>query len=279
MQIIQDISSTKSLCRSLKQEGTLGFVPTMGYLHEGHLSLVKQSVKENPNTIVSIFVNPSQFGQNEDLDTYPRDLERDVALLKECGVEYVFNPNAQTIYPSGFDTWVVPEKLASVLCGKSRPGHFRGVATVVLKLLNITNPDHMYMGIKDYQQLRILKQMASDLHLDCDIVACPIVREADGLAMSSRNSYLNPDERKRALSLYHGLLKARELYEQGERDCGQIIKTIKSIIRESGGRIDYIECVDPLTLQSISEAKDDTRMMLAVYFGKTRLIDNMALKA
>jgi pantoate--beta-alanine ligase len=279
MQIIQDISSTKSLCRSLKQEGTLGFVPTMGYLHEGHLSLVKQSVKENPNTIVSIFVNPSQFGQNEDLDTYPRDLERDVALLKECGVEYVFNPNAQTIYPSGFDTWVVPEKLANVLCGKSRPGHFRGVATVVLKLLNITNPDHMYMGIKDYQQLRILKQMASDLHLDCDIVACPIVREADGLAMSSRNSYLNPDERKRALSLYHGLLKARELYEQGERDCGQIIKTIKSIIQESGGRIDYIECVDPLTLQSISEAKDDTRMMLAVYFGKTRLIDNMALKA
>lgn len=279
MQIIQDISLTKSLCRSLKQEGTLGFVPTMGYLHEGHLSLVKQSVKENPNTIVSIFVNPSQFGQNEDLDTYPRDLERDVALLKECGVEYVFNPNAQTIYPSGFDTWVVPEKLASVLCGKSRPGHFRGVATVVLKLLNITNPDHMYMGIKDYQQLRILKQMASDLHLDCDIVACPIVREADGLAMSSRNSYLNPDERKRALSLYHGLLKARELYEQGERDCGQIIKTIKSIIQESGGRIDYIECVDPLTLQSISEAKDDTRMMLAVYFGKTRLIDNMALKA
>lgn len=279
MQIIQDISLTKSLCRSLKQEGTLGFVPTMGYLHEGHLSLVKQSVKENPNTIVSIFVNPSQFGQNEDLDTYPRDLERDVALLKECGVEYVFNPNAQTIYPSGFDTWVVPEKLASVLCGKSRPGHFRGVATVVLKLLNITNPDHMYMGIKDYQQLRILKQMASDLHLDCDIVACPIVREADGLAMSSRNSYLNPDERKRALSLYHGLLKARELYEQGERDCGQIIETIKSIIQESGGRIDYIECVDPLTLQSISEAKDDTRMMLAVYFGKTRLIDNMALKA
>lgn len=279
MQIIQDISSTKSLCRSLKQEGTLGFVPTMGYLHGGHLSLVKQSVKENPNTIVSIFVNPSQFGQNEDLDTYPRDLERDVALLKECGVEYVFNPNAQTIYPSGFDTWVVPEKLASVLCGKSRPGHFRGVATVVLKLLNITNPDHMYMGIKDYQQLRILKQMASDLHLDCDIVACPIVREADGLAMSSRNSYLNPDERKRALSLYHGLLKARDLYGQGERDCGQIIKTIKSIIQESGGRIDYIECVDPLTLQSISEAKDDTRMMLAVYFGKTRLIDNMALKA
>ncbi len=241
--------------------------------------MVKQSVKESPNTIVSIFVNPSQFGQNEDLDTYPRDLERDVALLKECGVEYVFNPNAQTIYPSGFDTWVVPEKLASVLCGKSRPGHFRGVATVVLKLLNITNPDHMYMGIKDYQQLRILKQMASDLHLDCDIVACPIVREADGLAMSSRNSYLNPDERKRALSLYHGLLRARELYEQGERDCGQIIKTIKSIIQESGGRIDYIECVDPLTLQSISEAKDDTRMMLAVYFGKTRLIDNMALKA
>lgn len=279
MQIIQDISLTKSLCRSLKQEGTLGFVPTMGYLHEGHLSLVKQSVKENPNTIVSIFVNPSQFGQNEDLDTYPRDLERDVALLKECGVEYVFNPNAQTIYPSGFDTWVVPEKLASVLCGKSRPGHFRGVATVVLKLLNITNPDHMYMGIKDYQQLRILKQMARDLHLDCDIVACPIVREADGLAMSSRNSYLNPDERKRALSLYHGLLKARDLYGQGERDCGQIIKTIKSIIQESGGRIDYIECVDPLTLQSISEAKDDTRMMLAVYFGKTRLIDNMALKA
>lgn len=279
MQIIQDISLTKSLCHSLKQEGTLGFVPTMGYLHEGHLSLVKQSVKENPNTIVSIFVNPSQFGQNEDLATYPRDLERDVELLKECGVEYVFNPNAQAIYPDGFDTWVVPDKLAGVLCGKSRPGHFRGVATVVLKLLNITNPDHMYMGIKDYQQLRILKQMIIDLHLDCDIVACPIVREADGLAMSSRNSYLNPDERKRALSLYQGLLRARELYAQGERDCGLIINTIKENIQDSGGRIDYIECVDPLSLQSVSDAKDDTRMMLAVYFGKTRLIDNMALKA
>lgn len=279
MQIIQDISLTKSLCRSLKQEGTLGFVPTMGYLHEGHLSLVKQSVKENPNTIVSIFVNPSQFGQNEDLATYPRDLERDVELLKECGVEYVFNPSAQAIYPDGFDTWVVPDKLAGVLCGKSRPGHFRGVATVVLKLLNITNPDHMYMGIKDYQQLRILKQMIIDLHLDCDIVACPIVREADGLAMSSRNSYLNPDERKRALSLYRGLLRARELYAQGERDCGLIINTIKENIQDSGGRIDYIECVDPLSLQSVSDADDDTRMMLAVYFGKTRLIDNMALKA
>ena len=279
MQIIQDISLTKSLCRSLKQEGALGFVPTMGYLHEGHLSLVKQSVKENPNTIVSIFVNPSQFGQNEDLATYPRDLERDVALLKECGVEYIFNPSAQAIYPDGFDTWVVPDKLAGVLCGKSRPGHFRGVATVVLKLLNITNPDHMYMGIKDYQQLRILKQMIIDLHLDCDIVACPIVREADGLAMSSRNSYLNPDERKRALSLYQGLLRARELYAQGERDCGLIINTIKENIQDSGGRIDYIECVDPLSLQSVSDADDDTRMMLAVYFGKTRLIDNMALKA
>ena len=199
--------------------------------------------------------------------------------MKECGVEYIFNPSAQAIYPDGFDTWVVPDKLAGVLCGKSRPGHFRGVATVVLKLLNITNPDHMYMGIKDYQQLRILKQMIIDLHLDCDIVACPIVREADGLAMSSRNSYLNPDERKRALSLYQGLLRARELYAQGERDCGLIINTIKENIQDSGGRIDYIECVDPLSLQSVSDADDDTRMMLAVYFGKTRLIDNMALKA
>ncbi|MGI6198042.1 MAG: pantoate--beta-alanine ligase [Candidatus Cloacimonadaceae bacterium] len=279
MQIIQDISQVKSLCRSLKQEGSLGFVPTMGYLHEGHLSLVKQSVKENPNTVVSIFVNPSQFGPNEDLATYPRDLERDAALLKECGAGYVFTPTAQTMYPDGFDTWVVPDKLASVLCGKSRPGHFRGVATIVLKLINITAADHMYMGLKDYQQLRILKQMVTDLHLDCEIVACPIVRESDGLAMSSRNSYLNPSERKQALSLYHGLLKARELFEKGERDCGRIIETIKKSIQDSGGRIDYIECVNPLSLQSVQEAEADTRMMLAVYFGKTRLIDNMALKA
>lgn len=279
MQIIQDIALTKSLCRSLKQEGSLGFVPTMGYLHEGHLSLVKQSVKENPNTIVSVFVNPSQFGQNEDLATYPRDLERDVALLQECGVEYIFNPSTQAIYPNGFDTWVVPDKLADVLCGKSRPGHFRGVATIVLKLLNIVSPDHMYMGLKDFQQQRILKQMIIDLNLDCDIVACPIVREADGLAMSSRNSYLNPQQREKSLSLYQGLLKARELFAQGERDCGLIINTIKENIEYSGGVIDYIECVDPLSLQSVQEAEADTRMMLAVYFGKTRLIDNMALKA
>ncbi|HPV14667.1 MAG TPA: pantoate--beta-alanine ligase [Candidatus Cloacimonadota bacterium] len=279
MQIIQDIALTKSLCRSLKQEGSLGFVPTMGYLHEGHLSLVKQSVKENPNTIVSVFVNPSQFGQNEDLATYPRDLERDVALLQECGVEYIFNPSTQAIYPNGFDTWVVPDKLADVLCGKSRPGHFRGVATIVLKLLNIVSPDHMYMGLKDFQQQRILKQMIIDLNLDCDIVACPIVREADGLAMSSRNSYLNPQQREKSLSLYQGLLKARELFAQGERDCGLIINTIKENIENSGGVIDYIECVDPLSLQSVQEAEADTRMMLAVYFGKTRLIDNMALKA
>jgi len=279
MQIIQDIALTKSLCRSLKQEGSLGFVPTMGYLHEGHLSLVKQSVKENPNTIVTVFVNPSQFGQNEDLATYPRDLERDVALLQECGVEYIFNPSTQAIYPNGFDTWVVPDKLADVLCGKSRPGHFRGVATIVLKLLNIVSPDHMYMGLKDFQQQRILKQMIIDLNLDCDIVACPIVREADGLAMSSRNSYLNPQQREKSLSLYQGLLKARELFAQGERDCGLIINTIKENIENSGGVIDYIECVDPLSLQSVQEAEADTRMMLAVYFGKTRLIDNMALKA
>lgn len=279
MQIIQDIPQVKSLCRSLKQEGTLGFVPTMGFLHEGHLSLVKQSVKENPNTVVSIFVNPSQFGPNEDLATYPRDLERDAALLKECGADYVFTPTAQTMYPSGFDTWVEPDKLASVLCGKSRPGHFRGVATVVLKLINITAADHMYMGLKDYQQLSILKQMVIDLHLDCEIVPCPIVREADGLAMSSRNSYLNQSERRQALSLYHGLLKARELFEQGERDCEQIIETIKESIQASGGRIDYIECVHPLSLQSVQKAEADTRMMLAVYFGRTRLIDNMALKA
>ena len=201
-----------------------------------------------------------------------------MALLQECGVEYIFNPSTQAIYPNGFDTWVVPDKLADVLCGKSRPGHFRGVATIVLKLLNIVSPDHMYMGLKDFQQQRILKQMIIDLNLDCDIVACPIVREADGLAMSSRNSYLNPQQREKSLSLYQGLLR-RGAFAQGERDCGLIINTIKENIEYSGGVIDYIECVDPLSLQSVQEAEADTRMMLAVYFGKTRLIDNMALKA
>lgn len=279
MQLIQDIGEIRALCRSLRTEGSLGFVPTMGYLHEGHLSLVKQSVKENPNTVASIFVNPSQFGKNEDLSTYPRDLDRDLALLKACGVKYVFHPRSADIYPDGFDTWVVPDKLASVLCGKSRPTHFKGVATIVLKLINIIGADYMYMGIKDFQQLSILKRMLADLNLESSIVACPIVREADGLAMSSRNSYLNTQERNQALCLYTGLLQARKLFEQGERDCQLIIKEIHNHIQDSGGRIDYIECVDPISLQSVQKAQADTRMMLAVYFGKTRLIDNMALKA
>ncbi len=279
MQLISDIGEAKALCRSLKQQGSLGFVPTMGYLHEGHLSLVDSSVAANPNTIVSIFVNPSQFGQNEDLSTYPRDLKRDLELLKARAVKYVFYPRAQDIYPECFDTWVVPDKLADVLCGKSRPGHFRGVATIVLKLLNILTPDYMYMGIKDFQQLTILKRMITDLHLDCVIEPCPIVREADGLAMSSRNSYLNPEERQQALCLYEALQEAGKLFEAQEYSCEKIIKAAEKLILARGGIIDYIACVDPDTLQNQNRASAETRMLLAIYIGKTRLIDNMALKA
>jgi len=279
MQVINSIVEMRQLCRALKAEGKLGFVPTMGFLHEGHLSLVDSSVSANPNTLVSIFVNPAQFGKNEDLSSYPRDLERDLELLASRGVEHVFYPGAADMYPPGHKSWVVVEALSERLCGKSRPGHFRGVATVVLKLVNIVNPDYMYMGIKDFQQVVVLERMLEDLNLDTRIVRCPIIREADGLAMSSRNSYLDRGERVKALCLSQGLVKAQLLFQCGERNCSALIAAAARIIEAAGGQTDYIECVDPDALSPVKVANQDTRMLMAVYIGRTRLIDNGALGA
>ena len=279
MRLISSIAEMKALSRSLKTEGGLGFVPTMGFLHEGHLSLVDQSVKYNPNTIVSIFVNPAQFGKNEDLATYPRDLERDLALLESRGAKYVFHPDASEVYPADHKTWVEVDEFSSRLCGKSRPGHFRGVATIVLKLVNIVQPDFMYMGIKDFQQTVVLERMLLDLNLDTQIVRCPIVREADGLAMSSRNSYLDADERIMARCLSQALEAARSRFAGGERDCGKLIDAASQVIEASSAQIDYLECVDPLTLNPAVIATNDTRMVMAVFIGRTRLIDNAPLGA
>lgn len=279
MRVISSIAEMKALSRSLKTDSGLGFVPTMGFLHEGHLSLVDQSVKNNPHTIVSIFVNPAQFGKNEDLSTYPRDLERDLALLESRGVMYVFHPEAAEVYPSEHKTWVEVEELSSRLCGKSRPGHFRGVATIVLKLVNIVQPDFMYMGIKDFQQTVVLERMLMDLNLDTQIVRCPIVRESDGLAMSSRNSYLDADQRIRARCLYQALEAAQNRFARGERDCAALIDTASKVIEATFGQIDYVECVDPRDLMPVETAHPDTRMVMAVLIGRTRLIDNAPLGA
>ncbi|NLK49895.1 MAG: pantoate--beta-alanine ligase [Candidatus Cloacimonetes bacterium] len=274
MQLIESIPAMKEISRRLQSSGSLGFVPTMGYLHEGHLSLVDASVKENPHTVASIFVNPAQFGKNEDLSTYPRDLERDLKHLQSRGVDYVFYPQASDIYPEDYGTWVDVDKLGDLHCGKSRPGHFRGVCTIVLKLVNIIMPGFMYMGAKDFQQLVILQKMLQDLNLDTQIVPCPIVREDDGLAISSRNTYLDADERKRALCLSQALAHSRQLFMDGMRDSRQLIKAAAEIINNAGGQIDYIECVHPQSLLPVELAEADTRMLMAVYIGRTRLIDN-----
>lgn len=274
MQLIESIPAMKEISHRLQSAGSLGFVPTMGYLHEGHLSLVDASVKENPHTVASIFVNPAQFGKNEDLSTYPRDLERDLKHLQARGVDYVFYPQASDIYPEDYGTWVDVDKLGDLHCGKSRPGHFRGVCTIVLKLVNIIMPGFMYMGAKDFQQLVILQKMLQDMNLDTKIVPCPIVREDDGLAMSSRNTYLDADERKRALCLSQALAHSQQLFKDGVRDSRQLIKAAAEIINKAGGQIDYIECVHPQSLLPVEVAEADTRMLMAVYIGRTRLIDN-----
>lgn len=277
MRVISSIAEMKSASRALRAEGSLGFVPTMGFLHEGHLSLVDQSVKANPNTVVSIYVNPAQFGKNEDLATYPRNLDRDLEFLKSRGVTCVFVPESKDVYPASHKTWVEVESLSESLCGRSRPGHFKGVATVVLKLVNIVNPDLMYMGIKDFQQVVVLERMLADLNLDTYIERCEIVREADGLAMSSRNSYLDLDERIRARCLSVALHEAKRSFFTGERNCGVLVDIATRIIEASGGQIDYVQCVDPHSLLEQKDANPDTRMVMAVYIGRTRLIDNSAL--
>lgn len=273
------VGEMKGLVRRWKAEKkTIGFVPTMGYLHEGHLSLVRESKKRADVTVVSIFVNPTQFGPDEDFNKYPRDLEKDAAYLRKGGVDCLFYPDASEMYPPGYRTFVDVHGLQDRLCGKSRPGHFRGVATVVLKLFNILGPDLAFFGAKDAQQVLIIKRMAADLNLDVEVVTCPLVRESDGLALSSRNAYLSPEERKAARVLSVSLRRAERAVVAGERDAARVIAGIRSVIEaEPLARIDYVEAVDPESLEPVAEIRGNVLITLAVFIGSTRLIDNIRL--
>jgi pantoate--beta-alanine ligase len=258
--------------------GSVGFVPTMGYLHEGHISLVKQSRKENDVTAVSIFVNPTQFGPKEDFKTYPRDTDRDLRLLKEVGTDVVFMPSAEEMYPPNYSTWVDVEKLTSRLEGEVRPGHFRGVTTVVNKLFNIVEPTRSYFGQKDAQQALVLRKMAVDLNMNLEVIVLPTVREPDGLAMSSRNVYLDEKQRKAAVILYKSLTMAAGLRKKGEKDAAKIRQKMTELIKsEPLGTIDYISIADTATLDELEEIKGEALVSLAVRFGRTRLIDNFII--
>ena len=257
---------------------TVGLVPTMGFLHEGHLSLIETAKKENDFVVVSIFVNPTQFGPNEDFASYPRNFERDKALCESKGTDLVFYPTPEIMYPENFSTYINVENLTEGLCGASRPGHFKGVATVVAKLFNIVQPDRAYFGQKDAQQVAVLKQMTKDLNFDIDIVSCPIIREADGLALSSRNTYLVGDERKAALVLSKSLNLAKKMIEGGEKSSETIYKAIEKLISsEPSAKIEYIEILNSETLKAVKELSGYILIALAVRIGKPRLIDNMRI--
>ncbi len=278
MRVVRTTADLRSLLRPLRGEGKrIGFVPTMGFLHEGHGTLIRQSAARCDATVVSIFVNPTQFGPSEDLSSYPRDLERDQNLCLECGTTVLFIPDAAEIYPTGFQTHVEPGRLAEPLCGRYRPGHFRGVATVVAKLFNLVQPDLAFFGQKDFQQTVVIRRMVRDLNLPVDVVVVPTVREADGLALSSRNTYLDEDARRRALCLSQGLLAAKEAFEGGERDPGALLATARGPL--SGvDSVQYLELVDAQTLETLQGPVDRTvALCVAAYVGSTRLIDNVVM--
>jgi len=278
--IVEKVKDMKELSKKyLKENKTIGFVPTMGFLHEGHLSLVKRAREENDIVVVSIFVNPTQFGPNEDYESYPRDFERDVKLLKELNVDVVFHPPVEEMYPKDFSTYVEETKLSRYLCGKSRPGHFRGVCTIVTKLFNIVHPTRAYFGQKDAQQFRVIKRMVRDLNMDVELVECPIVREHDGLAMSSRNIYLSDDERVQALALYNSLKLAENLIKSGERDAGVVKSAMKEFLsRYDKVKIDYVEIVDEETLEPVKHIEGKVIVAIACWVGKARLIDNVIVQ-
>ncbi|SHH77474.1 pantoate--beta-alanine ligase [Sporanaerobacter acetigenes] len=273
------ISSIEEIKKIKRYNISIGFVPTMGYLHEGHISLIKKAREENDIVITSIFVNPTQFGPNEDFEKYPRDESRDLQKCEENGCDIVFLPQVDEMYPDSFLTFVQVEELGKGLCGKSRPTHFRGVTTVLTKLFNIVKPDRAYFGQKDAQQLVIVKKMVEDLNMDVEIIGCPIVREADGLAISSRNTYLSPEERNDALFLNKSLKLAKNLIENGEKNISIIKNEMKeTILSGNNNSIDYIEFVDTKTLNPVSEIKDKVLIAIAVKVGKTRLIDNIVVE-
>ncbi len=280
MNIISTINEVREQIKEWRKQGlTVGLVPTMGYLHEGHKSLIDAAVKENDKVVVSVFVNPTQFAPGEDLETYPRDLDRDAALCQEAGAALVFHPEPSEMYHQNYSTYVDMRTLTQGLCGKTRPTHFSGVCTVVSKLFHIVQPDRAYFGQKDAQQLAVIKHMVEDLNFDIKIVGCPIIREEDGLAKSSRNTYLNEEERKQAVILNQALQKGKEQIENGERRSSQIKQMIIQIIETMPlAKIDYVEVVDFQTLESIEEIKGEILVAVAVYIGKTRLIDNFIMK-
>mgnify|MGYP001772794945 CR=1 FL=1 len=280
MEVIKSISAMKEKSATFKKRGeSIGFVPTMGYLHEGHLSLVRLARKRADRVIVSIFVNPLQFGPSEDYHIYPRDLERDLHLLEKEKVDVVFVPDEKEMYPPDYQTYVEVTRLTQGLCGAFRPGHFKGVTTVVLKLFNIVKPDFAVFGEKDYQQLKVIQQMVKDLNLDVEIVSHPIVREESGLAMSSRNTYLSEEERHSAVALYHSLKLAERIILDGEKDVERVKNLIRDYLEKfPHNKVQYVEIVDPETLERVSEIKGPVLIALSVFVGKTRLIDNRLIK-
>ena len=279
MQIIKNISELRAIIKGWRKDGlSVGLVPTMGYLHEGHKSLIDRAVKENDRVVVSDFVNPTQFGPNEDFESYPRDINADAALCEGAGADVIFNPEADEMYDNALTT-VNMTDITEVLCGKTRPTHFSGVCTVVSKLFNIVTPDRAYFGQKDAQQLCVIRKMVKDLNFDIEIIGCPIVREEDGLAKSSRNTYLNPEERKAALCLSRALQLGKSRILDGEESADRIVKTIsEEIQKEPLARIDYVEAVDYNNLKPLNKIEKPLLCAVAVYIGKTRLIDNFIIE-
>ena len=276
MMIVSTLKELRS-ARSILDE-PVGLVPTMGYLHEGHLSLVRRAKEECASVVVSIFVNPTQFGPNEDLTTYPRDMERDLHLLESLGVNLVWAPTPEIMYPSGYQTWVQVEALTKPLEGAQRPSHFRGVATVVAKLFNSVQPAKAYFGQKDAQQVAVIRRMTHDLNFPLEIVICPTVREPDGLAMSSRNTYLDPEQRQAATVLYRALSAAKEAFEAGQRDAEKLRTLVReTIAAEPLAEMQYVSCADYDTLEELDTITGKALLSMAIFVGKTRLIDNFVL--
>lgn len=280
MQVVKTVKEVRDIVAAWRKEGlSVGLVPTMGYLHEGHQSLIRKSAEQNDRTVVSVFVNPIQFGPTEDLDAYPRDLERDKKAVEEAGGNLIFHPEPSEMYPEHFTSFIDTTETTELLCGAVRPIHFRGVCTVVGKLFNIVTPDKAYFGQKDAQQLATIRRFVRDLNFGIEIVACPIVREEDGLAKSSRNTYLNAEERQAALVLSQSLKKGKELIENGERDAQVVISAIKTNLeKEPLARVDYVEVVDFENIQRVETISGETLVAIAVYIGKTRLIDNFIVE-
>ncbi|MBI3128121.1 MAG: pantoate--beta-alanine ligase [Candidatus Tectomicrobia bacterium] len=280
MRLIESPSEMREAAEALRlSRAPVGLVPTMGALHEGHRSLIRRAAGECGAAVVSLFVNPAQFGPGEDFARYPRSLEADLRMCREEGAVAVYRPSAEAVYPGCFSTWVEVPALAEGLCGPHRPGHFRGVATVVLKLFAACRPHRAYFGEKDYQQLVLIRRMERDLDLGVEVVGCPTVREADGLALSSRNAYLSAEERLRALSLIRGLRKAEALLAEGERASARLAQAACGELDRAGARVDYVEVVHPATLKPVERVEGEARIAVAAWIGGTRLIDNIPLRA